>query len=163
MAAVPCCASHPSRLPAAAPPRAVQVYSTVASGLLPDPSAIGTTDDIYTWLQQLLVGVWQDPICGDGMCEVPFEYAAYGRCAGGCVEGWDEAEAVQLLTHHERTVGCTHHSTSAVLTAPCRQRQPAACPANRVHAAPVQVWLPRRLRPPAGHPESHSHPTGPVL
>ncbi len=69
-----CCSKAATNVPCA-----LQVYSTVASKLLPDPASIGTTDDIYTWLAELLQNVWQDPVCGDGVCEVPFEYAAYGR------------------------------------------------------------------------------------
>jgi hypothetical protein len=30
--------------------------------------------------------VWKDPVCGDGLCETPFEFASYGRfgCRADC-------------------------------------------------------------------------------
>jgi hypothetical protein len=30
--------------------------------------------------------VWRDPVCGDGLCETPFEFASYGRfgCRADC-------------------------------------------------------------------------------
>lgn len=30
--------------------------------------------------------MWKDPVCGDGLCEAPFEFAAYGRfgCRADC-------------------------------------------------------------------------------
>ncbi len=68
----------------------------MAAGLLPDPAAVGTTDDVYAWLQQLLQNVWKDPVCGDGVCEVPFEYASYGRF--GCRADCGRLQDIQNLT-----------------------------------------------------------------
>lgn len=55
-----------------------QVHSTLAAGLLP-ADGIASVDDVYAWLHSLLEAVWRDPVCGDGVCESPFEYAQYGE------------------------------------------------------------------------------------
>lgn len=68
----------------------------MAAGLLPDPAAIGSTDDIFTWLRTLVHSVWEDPICGDGVCETPFEYAQYGRF--GCRADCGRLQDLQNLT-----------------------------------------------------------------
>eukprot|EP00899_Mesostigma_viride_P012768 jgi/Mesvir1/21492/Mv03939-RA.3 len=43
---------------------------------------------VYDWLEGLVENVWVDPICGNGVCDVPVEEAAYSRL--GCQEdcGW---------------------------------------------------------------------------
>jgi hypothetical protein len=40
--------------------------------------------------------VWQDPVCGDGLCESPFEFASYGRF--GCRADCGKLSEVQNLT-----------------------------------------------------------------
>ena len=88
----------------------MQVHSTLAAGLLP-PGPIASVDDVYAWLRGLLQAVWRDPVCGDGVCEAPFEYAQYGRfgCRADCgrlqdiqvgplgarAQSWAPARAVQ--------------------------------------------------------------------
>jgi len=44
------------------------------------------TSDIYTWLQDLSLVIFKDPVCGDGVCEDPLEYAGFGRygCESDC-------------------------------------------------------------------------------
>jgi hypothetical protein len=44
----------------------------------------------------LLQTVWKDPICGDGICETPFEFASYGRF--GCRADCGMLSQVQNLT-----------------------------------------------------------------
>ena len=38
------------------------------------------------WVQGLVRGAWNDPVCGDGVCEMPYEHPAYGRfgCQADC-------------------------------------------------------------------------------
>ena len=40
--------------------------------------------------------VWQDPVCGDGLCEAPFEFASYSRF--GCRADCGKLSDVQNLT-----------------------------------------------------------------
>lgn len=54
------------------------MHSTLAAGLLPSGD-VSSVDDVYAWLRGLLETVWRDPVCGDGVCESPFEYAQYGE------------------------------------------------------------------------------------
>lgn len=69
--------------PHASSPRTTetQVHSTLAAGLLP-ANAIASVDDVYAWLASLLQTVWRDPVCGDGVCESPFEFASFGVSQG---------------------------------------------------------------------------------
>lgn len=34
---------------------------------------------IYDWIGGFLGTTWKDPVCGDGVCEAPFEFAYYGH------------------------------------------------------------------------------------
>lgn len=36
-------------------------------------------DGLYEWLSGFVQSSWVDPVCGDGKCELPFEYPSYGR------------------------------------------------------------------------------------
>eukprot|EP00960_Hanusia_phi_P077138 768654-Hanusia_phi.AAC.4 len=45
---------------------------------------IRSPDDLYSWLQQsILHTAFQDPVCGDGVCDSPAEYPGFGRF--GCI------------------------------------------------------------------------------
>ena len=72
-----------------------EVHSTLAAGLLP-PGPVAGLDDVYAWLRGLLGAVWRDPVCGDGVCESPFEFAQYGRF--GCRADCGRLQDVQNLT-----------------------------------------------------------------
>eukprot|EP00887_Chlorella_sp_A99_P002467 scaffold10.g2467.t1 len=72
-----------------------QVFSTLSAGLLPS-SSITCTADVYSWLSDLLARTYVDPVCGDGTCEAPFEYAAYGRF--GCRADCGRLQDIQNLT-----------------------------------------------------------------
>ncbi|GBF96992.1 polycystin cation channel family [Raphidocelis subcapitata] len=66
---------------------AFRVHSTLDSVLAPPQgSALMSADDVYGWLEGVLRAVWRDPVCGDGLCETPFEFASYGRfgCRADC-------------------------------------------------------------------------------
>ena len=65
---------------------AYKVHSTIWDVVQPDSDVYQSKDDVYAWMNNLLATVWQDPVCGDGLCEAPFEYPSYGRfgCRADC-------------------------------------------------------------------------------
>ncbi|KIZ05279.1 hypothetical protein MNEG_2684 [Monoraphidium neglectum] len=67
---------------------AFRVHSTLSSvvGLDGNAATMQSSDGIYDWLGGVLTAVWKDPVCGDGLCETPFEFASYGRfgCRADC-------------------------------------------------------------------------------
>ena len=70
---------------------------------LPEKSASGTRrfDELQMavdWVQNYMVNpAWKDPVCGDGICELPFESPSYGRfgCQVDC--GRSERTKTALL------------------------------------------------------------------
>eukprot|EP00879_Flechtneria_rotunda_P032401 GHRR01035602.1.p1 GENE.GHRR01035602.1~~GHRR01035602.1.p1 ORF type:complete len:274 (+),score=60.02 GHRR01035602.1:334-1155(+) len=75
---------------------AYQVHSTIASIVVPGGTMLHSTDDIYSWLNGLMQSVWVDPTCGDGICEAPFEFAAFSRF--GCKADCGQLSEIQNLT-----------------------------------------------------------------
>lgn len=62
------------------------LINSIVAGL-PGDGRIVNTDQFYDWMQSDLVGrIFTDPICGDGTCEYPQEYAGFGRfgCEKDC-------------------------------------------------------------------------------
>lgn len=57
-------------------------------------------------LKHCLQAVWVDPICGDGTCEAPFEFAAFSRF--GCKADCGRLSDIQNLTSAQVRVGCVH-------------------------------------------------------
>ncbi|KAK3289136.1 hypothetical protein CYMTET_3407 [Cymbomonas tetramitiformis] len=51
------------------------VVSSVADRGLPPKYGLKFMD----WLKTMIWEIWTDPICGDGICEAPFEFPSYGR------------------------------------------------------------------------------------
>ena len=74
----------------------LQVHSTIENAILPSSDEYGSTDDVLSWLQTTLTNIWVDPVCGDGVCETPFEFAAYGRF--GCRADCGQLAQIQNLT-----------------------------------------------------------------
>uniref|UniRef100_A0A7S0YB92 Polycystin cation channel PKD1/PKD2 domain-containing protein n=1 Tax=Polytomella parva TaxID=51329 RepID=A0A7S0YB92_9CHLO len=62
------------------------VLSTLSTVLLPSQTNYQSTNDLYNWLSGVVTSVWVDPVCGDGICEVPFEYPSYSSfgCKADC-------------------------------------------------------------------------------
>jgi len=62
------------------------VHSTVADVVTPQADIFNSKEDIYDWLEGLVGTIWSDPVCGDGACELPFEYPSYGGfgCKSDC-------------------------------------------------------------------------------
>ncbi|KAL0022694.1 hypothetical protein WJX77_001966 [Trebouxia sp. C0004] len=75
---------------------AYQVHSTIENAILPTSTQYGSSDDVLSWLSTTLTAIWVDPVCGDGVCETPFEYASFGRF--GCRADCGELAEVQNLT-----------------------------------------------------------------
>jgi len=38
-----------------------------------------STEDVYEWLTDKVTTIWTDPICGNGKCEMPYEFPSYHR------------------------------------------------------------------------------------
>ena len=74
----------------------MQVHSTIENAILPSATQYGSSDDVLSWLDQTLTAIWVDPVCGDGVCETPFEYASYGRF--GCRADCGKLSEIQNLT-----------------------------------------------------------------
>ena len=69
------------------------------------PKAFADTDDVLTWVKGALVDpYWRDPVCGDGLCERPYEYPSYGRfgCRADCGISTDTTAAVVRVTNDFR-------------------------------------------------------------
>lgn len=49
-------------------------------------------EDIYTFLSDLSDVVFKDPVCGDGVCDYPMEYAGFGRF--GCIKDCGKAQNI---------------------------------------------------------------------
>uniref|UniRef100_A0A061RIA9 Polycystin cation channel family n=1 Tax=Tetraselmis sp. GSL018 TaxID=582737 RepID=A0A061RIA9_9CHLO len=75
---------------------AYAVHSTVKDTLVPSSTTLSSSDEVLSWLQSTLAEVWKDPVCGDGVCETPFEFASYGRF--GCRADCGRLSEVQNLT-----------------------------------------------------------------
>lgn len=74
----------------------MQVHSTIQNAILPEATQYGSSDDVLSWLDGTLTAIWVDPVCGDGVCETPFEYASYGRF--GCRADCGKLSEIQNLT-----------------------------------------------------------------
>lgn len=64
------------------------VHSTVDSVLQPGETVknLRSTDEVYKWLNNAVTSIWVDPVCGDGVCEAPWEFASYSSfgCQADC-------------------------------------------------------------------------------
>ena len=65
---------------------AFKVHATLLGALAPPDGPLASADDVHDWLGRVVASIWRDPVCGDGLCETPFEFAAYGRfgCRADC-------------------------------------------------------------------------------
>lgn len=75
---------------------AYAVHSTIKDTLVPGSTTLSSSTEVLEWLQTTLAEVWKDPVCGDGVCETPFEFASYGRF--GCRADCGRLTEVQNLT-----------------------------------------------------------------
>ncbi|KAK3259721.1 hypothetical protein CYMTET_31294 [Cymbomonas tetramitiformis] len=65
--------------------RSSQVYSTITQVVSPS-QAYNSEVEIYGWLDSLVTHVYTDPVCGNDVCEEPYERKAFGRfgCQTDC-------------------------------------------------------------------------------
>eukprot|EP00192_Tetraselmis_astigmatica_P001702 CAMPEP_0117652658 /NCGR_PEP_ID=MMETSP0804-20121206/2750_1 /TAXON_ID=1074897 /ORGANISM="Tetraselmis astigmatica, Strain CCMP880" /LENGTH=1606 /DNA_ID=CAMNT_0005458731 /DNA_START=90 /DNA_END=4910 /DNA_ORIENTATION=+ len=75
---------------------AYAVHSTIKDTLVPSSTTLSSSSEVLDWLQGTLAEIWKDPVCGDGVCETPFEFASYGRF--GCRADCGRLSEVQNLT-----------------------------------------------------------------
>lgn len=69
-----------------------KVHDTVWAVVQPSSMSYQSKSDVYDWINNLLTTIWADPVCGDGLCEEPFEYPSYGRfgCRADCGQMTDK-------------------------------------------------------------------------
>jgi hypothetical protein len=67
-------------------PSAYQVTSNMVTQYVPGATAMASLAEVTGWLSNIVSSVWTDPVCGDGKCELPFEFPTYGRfgCKADC-------------------------------------------------------------------------------
>ena len=125
----------------------LQVHSTIENAILPSSDEYGSTDDVLNWLQTTLTNIWMDSVCGDGVCETPFEFAAYGRF--GCRADCGQLAQIQNLTTLQIDLyyDFTHPSGSvsaSVRACPCMDSC-SRCTASREAACSLVcfpcIWL----------------------
>ena len=65
---------------------AYQHTSTLSRVVVPQVQYVKNVEEVYDWLSDLVADLWVDPLCGDGICEEPFEFPMYGRfgCSADC-------------------------------------------------------------------------------
>lgn len=68
-----------------------EVVKTLKKALLPEDGSTTMTfhseDDVLAYIgEKIILPIWKDPVCGDGDCEWPWEFPAYGRfgCRADC-------------------------------------------------------------------------------
>ncbi|KAK3250159.1 hypothetical protein CYMTET_40455 [Cymbomonas tetramitiformis] len=88
------------------PPAAVdtQVYSSVRN-YMPTAGFYGVTKTVESWLLNFVASVWTSPVCGNQLCEVPYEVASFGRfgCKVDCGEEYNLYQIVVRLQADFRT------------------------------------------------------------
>eukprot|EP00854_Cymbomonas_tetramitiformis_P008871 gene8871-10514_t len=63
---------------------AYDITNSISETVLPKDTCGGYADSftsksqVYTWLEGIVAEVWQDPQCGDKICESPYEYPGFG-------------------------------------------------------------------------------------
>ncbi|KAL3132313.1 hypothetical protein ABBQ32_008891 [Trebouxia sp. C0010 RCD-2024] len=110
----------------------MQVHSTIENAILPGQTQYGSSDDVLSWLDTTLTAIWVDPVCGDGVCETPFEYASYGRF--GCRADCGKLSEIQNLTilQIDLYFDFTHPTTSIASSTLMDQAAWNLCPVSGV-------------------------------
>ena len=115
----------------------LQVHSTIENAILPSATQYGSSDDVLSWLDETLTAIWVDPVCGDGVCETPFEYASYGRF--GCRADCGKLSEIQNLTTLQIDLYFDFdHPTTSIASSVCCCENAALC----IDDAPSQSLLP---------------------
>eukprot|EP00892_Ulva_mutabilis_P009550 jgi/Ulvmu1/6968/UM033_0025.1 len=70
--------------------KSADVVSTLRNALMVDGQlsmTFSNEDEVLAYIgNKILLPTWKDPVCGDGQCEYPWEYPAFGRfgCQSDC-------------------------------------------------------------------------------
>lgn len=82
--------------------------STAHLGLLPDGAdgtggfVFSSTSEVFEWINNSIIQeIWQDASCGNGICERPDEYMAFGRfgCLSDCGANPNVSEIVMTISN----------------------------------------------------------------
>ncbi|KAK9804279.1 hypothetical protein WJX72_004431 [[Myrmecia] bisecta] len=98
-----------------------EVVSTLRNALMPDGGMTATfqsDDDVLSYIGlKALLPTWKDPVCGDGRCEFPWEFPAWGRfgCKADCGQ---ETQTTHILVQvTSNFVGHPNISPSVLMAA----------------------------------------------
>ena len=58
---------------------AFSTYQALDVAISPDKFTMTGTEEVYDWIEKVVTDHWTDPMCGDQICDEPFEYPSYGR------------------------------------------------------------------------------------
>lgn len=104
-------------------PQAVSTIHAVVLGSAPpgpfeEAAAFSRIDQVYSWLRQSVVQpIWTARVCGDGFCERPFEFPAYGRW--GCEVDCGSADTVSVAVVVSADYAGMDFSDAAALLSMC--------------------------------------------
>ncbi|KAL3141617.1 hypothetical protein ABBQ32_004857 [Trebouxia sp. C0010 RCD-2024] len=98
-----------------------EVVSTLRQALMPDggmTTTFSSNEEVLAYIgDKILTPTWVDPVCGDGNCEYPYEFPAWGRfgCKADCgQETQTTAILVQVVSNF---IGSTSVSASVLMAA----------------------------------------------
>ncbi|DBA89815.1 hypothetical protein WJX79_008735 [Trebouxia sp. C0005] len=97
-----------------------EVVSTLRNALMPSggmTTTFSSNDELLAYIgDQILTPTWVDPVCGDGNCEYPWEFPAWGRfgCKADCGEATTTPILVQVISNF---IGSTSVSASVLMAA----------------------------------------------
>jgi len=65
---------------------AYEVQNTLNTHLLPEDTTFDNMEGVYSWAQDTVSKIWVNPVCGDGLCEEPWEFPQYADfgCRADC-------------------------------------------------------------------------------
>ncbi|KAK3261556.1 hypothetical protein CYMTET_29532 [Cymbomonas tetramitiformis] len=62
------------------------MVSSLEQALVPEDVVMDNEDDVIQWLDKTVANIWKTPVCGNGLCEKPYERPFFGRfgCKSDC-------------------------------------------------------------------------------
>lgn len=60
--------------------------TSVLETVAPEKKVLSTRNEVFSWLESTVTKIWNEPDCGDGICEAPVEFPGYDRfgCKADC-------------------------------------------------------------------------------
>ena len=86
------------------PIESYDVQSSITEILHPKVESTQDTSYVYDWLSQDVVNhIWTDSVCGDSVCQRPYEFPSYGRfgCKADCGIA---TNVIRLLLHFKQNL-----------------------------------------------------------